>query len=140
MLASTDNNPLRAELTADMKARYLFGGRAASAGLVNPERALDDFLAGLGAHTSATSQAARAVVAGTLRELSPAQVAKRANMRGAKLFEGARLWDAYVKLYQTEEADMDAWVNRLLDRYFAEAYLREIQRLERTRKATGAKH
>lgn len=39
--------------------------------------------------------------------------------------------DAYLKYYEEMGGDMDAWTQRLLDRYFSEAYLRESLRIRR---------
>lgn len=42
-----DNNPLKTDWPEDTKLQYLLGGRAASIGFVNPERALGDIVAEL---------------------------------------------------------------------------------------------
>jgi hypothetical protein len=47
MSASKDSNPLKSDGLGDTKPRYLFGGRAASAGLISPEHALRELLAEL---------------------------------------------------------------------------------------------
>lgn len=47
MSAPKDGNPLKSDGLDDTKLRYLFGGRAAGAGLVSPERALRELLAEL---------------------------------------------------------------------------------------------
>lgn len=131
MVASRDSNPLKTDWPEQTKLRYLFGGRAASIGFANPERALRDLLVELVAHNGAAGPAARAALAGTLKEFDPAVLKSRLLGDGAKLFEGTRAWDAYCKYYQQEGRDMPQWTQRLLDRYFTDAYLRESLRIRR---------
>lgn len=138
MMAVKNNNPLKADWPVDVRLRYLLGGRATATGFIGPERALTELLAELRAHDVAASAGARAVVQGALSELSPAALKKQAPT-GARLFESTRLWDAYVRIHGQEGADMEAWVQRLFERYFADTYLREVRRLlrESTRHPPG---
>lgn len=130
MVAREDNNPLKSGMSDEMSLQYLFGGRDASVGFVRPERALADLLAELHIHDAAMAVAARAVVEGTLRDLSPASL--KASLGGGKrLFEASRLWDAYAKLHEEQGADLSPWLERLMGKYFTAAYLRESQRLKR---------
>lgn len=131
MMAASDSNPLKSDWPLETRLQYLFGGRAASVGLGSPERALRDLLAELLAHDVAVSAASRAVVEGTLRELSPPVLKSHLLGPGSKLFESARLWDAYAKHHAEQAQGMQAWVQRLLDRHFTQTYLRETQRLKR---------
>ncbi len=130
MLAREDNNPLKADLPDEIRLTYLLGGRNASVGFVKPERALGELLAELRAHDVAIAVAVRAAVEGTLREHSPTAL-KKSLGGGGRLFEGARMWEAYVKHHETQGADMAQWLERLLGKYFTGAYLRESQRLKR---------
>lgn len=130
MLAQEDNNPLKAELTDEMRLTYLLGGRNASVGFIKPELALAELLAELRAHDGAMGMALRAAVEGTVRELSPASIRKSLGS-SSRLFESARLWEAYAKLHEDQAADMAQWLDRLLGKYFTAAYLRESQRLKR---------
>jgi len=50
---------------------------------------------------------------------------------GTRFLEGNKAWNAYVKYFEEQGADMDGWTQRLLDRYFTEAYVREAQRIKR---------
>ena len=129
MMATTNNNPLKTEWPLDVRLRYLVGGRTAAAGFISPQRALAELLAELRAHDVAANEGARAVVRGTLQELSPA-VIRKAN-GGSRLFEGSKLWEAYVQLHAKQGEDVEAWVQRQFDRHFADTYLREIRRLLR---------
>lgn len=126
MFAPRDRNPLKeSDWPEEALLQYLFGGRVASVGFLGPERALREVAADLVAHEKATAAAARAVVQGTLREFAPDALKDRLLGTGARLFESARAWDAYARHYGERSGDLDAWAQQLLDKYFAEAYLRE---------------
>ncbi len=131
MVASQDNNPLKSDWPEGTKLHYMFGGRAAGVGFINPERALQGLLAELMAHEAAVGVAARAAVDGAVREFSPDALKSKLLGGGTRLFEGARAWDAYSKYYAQQGEAFPAWVQRLLDKYFADAYLRESMRLQR---------
>ena len=131
MVAVKDNNPLHADWPDQTKLQYLFGGRAASIGFINPERALHELLRELLAHEQAVKAATQAAMEGVLREFDPASLKTRLLGAGSKLFEGARAWDAYVRHYQQNGADAGKWARLLLARYFAEAYLKESRRAMR---------
>jgi predicted component of type VI protein secretion system len=131
MVASKDNNPLKTDWPLDTKLRYLFGGRAGSVGLVNPERALADLLAEMMTHELATASATRTAMEAVLKDFSPEALKNRLLGEGPKLFEGARAWDAYRKHFEENGHDFARWAQRLLDRHFTEAYLRESQRIKR---------
>lgn len=126
-----DRNPLTTDWSDETKLSYLFGGRSAGVGLVHPERALRDLIAELVAHDLATGKAARAVLASTLAEFEPEALSARLLGKGFQLFASRRAWDAYARFYKEQGADQAQWAQRLLDRYFAEAYLRESQRIRR---------
>jgi predicted component of type VI protein secretion system len=129
--APPDDNPLLAQSAPEAKLRYLFGGRLAAARRPPPERALRELLVDLIAHNAASGAAARAALEATLEEFSPAALKDQLLGSGTRLFECARAWEAYARHYETQAADMAAWTQRLLDRHFAEAYLRESLRIRR---------
>ncbi|MEO7392618.1 MAG: type VI secretion system-associated FHA domain protein [Ramlibacter sp.] len=131
MLGIQNNNPLKNDWPEETKLRYLFGGRAAGIGFVNPERALRELLAELVAHELATGSAVRAALYGTLKEFDPAALKTRLLGEGTRFLEGNKAWAAYSKYYAEQGTDMPAWTRRLLDRYFAEAYVREALRIKR---------
>lgn len=131
MIASGDNNPLKAAWAPDTKLQYVFGGRAASIGFPNPARALGELLLELLAHSGASASATRAVLESTLKEFAPAALKTALQVDGAKLFAGARAWDAYCKYHAGQSQDLARWAQRLLDRYYSEAYLRESARIKR---------
>jgi predicted component of type VI protein secretion system len=131
MVASKDNNPLKTDWPLDTKLRYLFGGRAGGVGLVNPEKALTELLAEMMAHELATAAATRTSMEAVLKDFSPDALRNRLLGQGPKLFEGARAWDAYRKHFEENGQDFARWAQRLLDRHFTEAYLRESQRIKR---------
>lgn len=131
MVAVKDNNPLKADWPDGTRLQYLLGGRAASIGFIRPERALGELLVELRTHDQAMSVAAKAAVEGTLRELSPQELKKHLPGADSLLFGSARLWDAYEKFHQEQGADMPRWLQRLLGKYFTQAYLRESARIKR---------
>jgi type VI secretion system FHA domain protein len=130
MLASRDTNPLKADFRVETKLRYLFGGRSAGIGFMGPDRAIRELLTELLAHDCATGVAIRAALAATLQEFAPAALKARLLGGSSPLFQTARAWNAYARYYEEQGADMAAWTQRLLDRYFTEAYLRESQRIQ----------
>jgi predicted component of type VI protein secretion system len=131
MMAVKDNNPLKTDWPQETKLRFLFGGRAAGVGFVNPERAVRELLVELIAHNNASAAASRAALESTVKEFAPEALKARLLGGGAKLFEGTRAWDAYGKYYEEQGRDMGQWAQRLLDKYFTEAYLRESLRIRR---------
>lgn len=120
-------NPLKSGASDEDMLRYLFGGRAASVGFIGPERAVAEVLGELLAHEGATGTAVREAVEGILREFDPETLKTKLLGGGARLFESARAWDAYVKHYEARREQLPEWARQLLDRHFAEAYLRETQ-------------
>ena len=131
MVAVKDNNPLKTDWPEETKLRYLFGGRSSGVGFVNPERAVRELLVDLIAHNNASGAASRSALESTLKEFAPETLKAKLLGGGTKLFEGARAWDAYAKYYQEQGKDMPKWAQRLLDKYFTEAYLRESLRIRR---------
>ena len=131
MIAAKDPNPLKNAWPEDTKLRYIFGGRAAAAGLESPERAMGELVSDLIAHNSASGAAVRRVLESTIKEFAPAALKTRLLGQGTKLFQNARVWSAYCKYYEQEAQDLGRWTQRLVDRYFAEAYLRESARMKR---------
>ncbi len=131
MMAVKDNNPLKTDWPQETKLRYLFGGRATGVGFIGPERAVRELLVELIAHNNASGSASRAALESTLREFAPDAIKARLLGGGARLFEGTRAWEAYSKYYAEQGRDMTRWAQRLLDKYFTEAYLRESLRIRR---------
>ena len=131
MVAAKGQNPLKTDWPEETKLRYLFGGRASGIGFINPERALRELLTELVAHQLATGNAVRAAVGSTLKEFEPAALKARLLGEGTRFLAGNKAWHAYAKYFEEQGADMDAWTQRLLDRYFTEAYVREAQRIKR---------
>ncbi|HSV47031.1 MAG TPA: type VI secretion system-associated FHA domain protein [Ramlibacter sp.] len=131
MVAVKDNNPLTTDWPADTKLQYLFGGRTASVGFIGPERALAGLLRDLAAHNGASAVAVRAAVEGTVREFSPEGLKARLLSGKTRVFEGTRAWSAYCAHYGEQQKNLPRWVQRLLNKYFTEAYLRESLRIKR---------
>jgi predicted component of type VI protein secretion system len=130
LVAPKDNNPLKSDWPDDTKLRYLFGGRAAGVGFMHPERAVHDLLAEISAHQVASGAASRAALESTLKDFAPATLKGRLLGTGSRLFEAARVWDAYQKYYDELARDMPSWVQHLMERYFVDAYLRESLRIK----------
>jgi predicted component of type VI protein secretion system len=137
MVATRDNNPLKTDWPSETKLRYLFGGRLAAVGFSSPERAVRELVVELIAHNNASGAASRSALESTLKEFAPSALKAKLLGGGTKLFEGTRAWDAYCKYYDEHGADMPKWVQRLLDRYFTEAYLRESLRIRRETPTRG---
>ena len=125
-----DNNPLKTHWPAQTKLQYVFGGRAAGLGYVNPQRAFTDVVTELLAHDAALSAATRAALEATLQEFAPAALKERLLGGGSKLFEGARAWEAYSRYYLDKSQGTGEWVQQQLDKYFDEAYRRERDRIK----------
>jgi predicted component of type VI protein secretion system len=125
------DNPLKTDWPEDVKLRYLFGGRSAGAGLTHPERAVRELIAELDAHEVATGTAVRDVIGAVLAEFEPATLRTKLIGDGFQLFANARSWHAYERFFAERSRDLGQWAQRLLDRYFAEAYLRESLRIRR---------
>ena len=130
LVAPKDNNPLKSDWPEDTKLRYLFGGRTAGIGFMHPDRALRDLLAEMAAHEVASSVASRATLEAALKDFAPAALKDRLLGTGTRLFEATRVWDAYQKYYEELARDMPWWVQYLMERYFADAYLRESLRIK----------
>jgi len=130
-----DLNPLRMDTSVESKLYYLFGGAAASAGFLPPERALAQVAGELAAHEQAMGQAVQEALRGVLADFEPQTLKKRLLGGGGRLFGSARAWGAFAKDYAERMGAERAWVQQLLDRHFARAYARAL--LRATRKASG---
>lgn len=132
VLAERHPNPLKkGDWTPERKLQYAFGGRAAATGFMVPERALGNLLAELLVHGQALEAAARETVESTLQEFSPDALKGRLLTGGARLFEGARAWEAYSRYYAERGAAMPAWAQDLMGKYFGDAYHSEALRIKR---------
>jgi predicted component of type VI protein secretion system len=124
-------NPLRTDIAVEAKLGYLFGGQAAAAGLLPPDRAVAQMASELSAHQQAMGEAALEAVRAVLAEFEPEALKKRLLAGGARIFESARAWDAFSRDYAERHAAADEWVQELLDRHFARAYARALVRAKR---------
>ena len=131
MVGARETNPLRMDGTPDAKLQYLFGGRTGAATFLPPDRAVAEVVTELVAHIQSLGVAVDAAVAGTVGEFDPDKLKARLLGTGGRLFESARAWDAFVRDYNEQKGDMRHWVQRLLDRHFVEAYIRESMRVRR---------
>lgn len=131
LAAAQATNPLQEDWPDEALLQYLFGGRAAGVGFMPPERAVREAVGHLRMHELASKGAIRALAEGLLREFEPEALKKRLLGTGSRLFESARAWDAYVKHYEAQSRDPVAWAERLLGKYFTEAYVRESVRAKR---------
>ena len=124
-------NPLRLDGTMEAKLAYLFGGQVAGAGFLPPDRAVAQLATELAAHQQAMGEAVRDAVRAMLQEFDPELLKKRLLGGGARLFESARAWEAFVRDYAERHAKADEWTEQLLDRHFAHAYARALLRAKR---------
>lgn len=126
-----DPNPLRRDIPMEAKLQYLFGGQAAAAGLLPPDRAVAQLVTELAAHQQATGEATRAAMRALLEEFDPEALKKRLLGGSPRIFESARAWDAFSRDYAERRAAADEWLGDLLDRHFARAYARALVRAKR---------
>lgn len=124
-------NPLRLDSPVETKLYYLFGGQAAAAGFVPPDIAVAQLVTELGAHQHAMGEAAREAVQAIVEEFEPEALKKRLLGGGARIFESARAWEAFVRDYAERHGKGPQWVEQLLDRHFARAYARALVRAKR---------
>ncbi|GAB3761001.1 hypothetical protein GCM10028796_10530 [Ramlibacter monticola] len=124
-------DPLRGKISLESRLRYLFGGSAASAGLVPPERAVAQLATELAAHEQAMGQAVPDALRGVLAEFEPEALKKRLLGGGGRLFESTRAWEAFARDYAERSAAGPTWVRELLARHFARAYARALLRAKR---------
>ena len=126
-----DPNLLRRDIPMEAKLQYLFGGQAAAAGLLPPDRAVAQLAMELAAHQQAMGEATRAAMRALLEEFDPEALKKRLLGGSPRLFESARAWDAFSRDYAERRAAADEWTGDLLDRHFARAYARALVRAKR---------
>lgn len=124
-------NPLRMDSPVETKLYYLFGGAAANAGFMPPDRAVAQVATELVAHEQAIGQALQDAIRGVLADFEPEALKKRLLGGGGRLFESARAWDAFARDYGERIAVEPGWVQQVLDRHFARAYARAVLRAKR---------
>lgn len=124
-------NPLRMDTSVETKLYYLFGGQAAGAGFMPPDRAVAQVAADLTAHEQAMAEAVRETAKKIVEEFEPEALKKRLLGGGARIFGSARAWDAYARDYATQAAADPAWAQQLLDRHFGRAYAKALVRAKR---------
>jgi predicted component of type VI protein secretion system len=124
-------NPLRMDSSMETKLYYLFGGQSAAAGFMPPERAVAQVVGELTSHQQAMGEAVREAVKGVLQEFDPEVLKTRLLGGGARLFESARAWDAFVRDYAQHKGEHEEKVQRLLDRHLAQAYVKALMRVKR---------
>jgi predicted component of type VI protein secretion system len=131
MVEPRETNPLRMDTPLETKLYYLFGGQAAAAGFVPPDRAVAQLVTELTAHQQAMSDAVREALEAVVREFDPEALKKRLLGGGARIFESARAWDAFARDYAERASREPPWVQQLLERHFAMAYARALLRAKR---------
>lgn len=129
--APRELNPLRLDTPDATKLYYLFGGHAAAAGFLPPERALAQLVGELSVHQQAMSEALRDTVRKVVEDFDPESLKKRLLGGGPRIFESARAWDAFARDYAQRSGAQAAWVQSLLDRHFARAYAQAMVRAKR---------
>lgn len=124
-------NPLRMDTSLETRLHYLFGGQAAAAGLMPPDRAVAQLVTELTAHEHAMGEAMREAARKIVEEFAPEALKKRLLGGGARIFESARAWDAFARDYAEQVGGDPEWSQKLLDRHFARAYARALVRAKR---------
>jgi predicted component of type VI protein secretion system len=131
LLDAPQVNPLRMDTPVESKLWYLFGGEAAAAGCIPPERAVTELVADLVAHQTAMAEAARLAVQGAIQDFDPESLKEGLLGGRTGLFSSARAWDAFARDYAARSEDLPGWVRRIMDRHFAEAYAQAVLRVKR---------
>jgi predicted component of type VI protein secretion system len=129
--AQRETHPLRTDSPVESKLYYLFGGKAAAAGALAPDRAIAQLVTELTAHEEAMGDAVRELVRQVLEEFDPEALKQRLLAGSPRLFESARAWDAFAREYAQRLASDPSWVRQLLERHFAPAYARALVRAKR---------
>jgi predicted component of type VI protein secretion system len=124
-------NPLRLDSSMETKLYYLFGGQAAGAGFMPPDRAVAQVAADLAVHQQAMGEAVRETVQAILAEFDPEALKKRLLGGAPRIFESARAWDAFARDFAERSAADPGWAQQLLDRHFTRAYARALVRAKR---------
>lgn len=124
-------NPLRMDTSMETKLHYLFGGQAAGAGFMPPDRAVAQVVTELTAHEQAMGDAMREAAQKILEEFEPEALKKRLLGGSARLFESARAWDAFARDYAQRVGSDPAAAQKMLDRHFSRAYARALVRAKR---------
>jgi predicted component of type VI protein secretion system len=124
-------NPLRLDGPVERKLHYLFGGLAASEGLMPPDCAVAQLVTQLTGHEQAMGEAVRELARRIVEEFEPEALKQRLLGSGARIFESARAWEAFSREYAARMAADPAWLQDLLDRHFARAYARALVRAKR---------
>jgi predicted component of type VI protein secretion system len=130
-------NPLRMDTPMETKLYYLFGGQAAAGGFLPPDRAVAQVVTELAVHQQAMAEAVLDAVEGVVEEFDPEALKKRLLGGGARIFESARAWDAFVREYAERTGARPAWVQQLLERHFARAYAKALMRAKRNTPGRG---
>lgn len=124
-------NPLRMDTSMETKLHYLFGGQAAGAGFMPPDRAVAQVVTELTMHEQAMGEAVRELAQKILEEFAPEALKKRLLGGGPRIFESARAWDAFARDYAEHGSADPASAQKLLDRHFARAYAKALMRAKR---------
>jgi len=126
-----EGNPLRQDIAPEAKLAYLFGGQRSAAGFMPPDRAVAQLAAELAAWQQAMAEAVPETLRKVVEEFDPEALKKRLLGGGARIFESARAWDAFVRDYAERAGADPAWMQSLLERQFARAHARAIVRAKR---------
>jgi type VI secretion system FHA domain protein len=124
-------NPLRMDTSMESKLYYLFGGQAAGAGFMPPDRAVAQVVTELTMHEQAMADAVRETVQKIVEEFAPDALKKRLLGGGPRIFESARAWDAFARDYAEQVGGDPAAAQKLLDRHFSRAYAKALVRAKR---------
>lgn len=125
-------NPLRLDVSLESKLGYLFGGQAAAAGFLPPDRALAQLATELAAHQEASSEAMRSAIEAIVRAFDPEALRQRS--QEGHLSEPARAWEAFARDFAERYPQGDEWVAAIIDRHFAPAYALALVRAKRNTK------
>ena len=136
LLGSKEKNPLKGGMPVQDMLHYLLFARDGVGGYVPANKALQEVAQDARAHEASLRSAARGLAEGAIREFDSARL-RGALLKGklsmAALVDNARLWDLYTAHYEKKVQQLPDWTEQLFNRYYMAAYLREAERLRRSR-------
>lgn len=136
MLGAKESNPLKGGMPVQEMLHYLLLTPDGVGGYVPANKALQEVAEEARSHEASLRSAARGLAEGAIKEFDPARL-RGALLKGkismTSLVDNARLWDLYTAHYEKKAQRLPDWTEQLFNRYYMAAYLREAEKLRRSR-------
>ncbi|WP_167772812.1 type VI secretion system-associated FHA domain protein TagH [Ramlibacter humi] len=136
MLGAKETNPLKASMPVKDMLQYLLFAADGVGGYTPANRALQEAAVEAKSHEAAARAAARGLAEGAIKEFDPAKLRGtllKGKLSMSSLVDNARLWDLYTGFYDRKKEKLPDWGEQLFNRYYMAAYLRETEKLRRSR-------